>query len=140
MLRRLRRLTRLPTDHFPMPELTPQAVADLVDRFYDRVRADPDIGPVFNAAIDDWPEHKRLLTSFWCSVALGMRSYRGNPMAAHRPHPIRPEHFTRWLALWSDVAESVLPPEHAAPMVDYATRIGRSLRVGLGRGEPGASR
>ena len=118
-----------------MPPETPldaDAIARLVDRFYDRVKADPLLAPVFNAAVDDWDAHKRLLTSFWCSVALRAGSYRGNPMAAHRPQPIRAEHFQRWLALWQDTTQAVLPAAHAALLVDYAGRIGSSLRHGLG--------
>jgi hemoglobin len=107
-------------------------IVRLVDRFYDRVQADPILGPVFNPAVDDWEEHKRTLVSFWSSVALGTRSYRGNPMAAHRPHPIDESHFAHWLGLWREVAEAELPPEHAAQMIEHATRIGRSLRYGLG--------
>ena len=113
-------------------ELTEQDLATLVDRFYEQVRVDPELGPVFNAAIDDWPEHKRMLTAFWSSVVLGTKSYRGNPMAAHRPHPIRAEHFEHWLALWQRTANEVLAPEHAARVMEYATRIGYSLRYGLG--------
>lgn len=107
-------------------------IVRLVDRFYDRVQADPILGPVFNPAVDDWEEHKRTLVSFWSSVALGTRSYRGNPMAAHRPHPIDESHFAHWLGLWREVAEAELPPEHAAQMIEHATRIGRSPRYGLG--------
>lgn len=107
-------------------------VAALVDRFYDRVRLDPLLGPVFNAAVHDWDAHKRTLVSFWSSVVLRSGTYRGNPMAVHRPHPIRAEHFDHWLALWRDTAESMLAPEHAELFCDYATRIGRSLRYGLG--------
>ncbi|MGV8940492.1 MAG: group III truncated hemoglobin [Lysobacter sp.] len=113
-------------------ELTEQQLAALVDRFYDKVQRHPTLGPVFNAAVDDWPEHKRLLTSFWSSVALGTRSYRGNPMAKHRGHPIHTEHFEDWLALWRETADEVLDPEHARLVHDYAERIGRSLRYGLG--------
>jgi hemoglobin len=112
--------------------LTEQHLATLVDRFYEQVRADPDLGPVFNAAVDDWPEHKRMLTAFWSSVALGTRSYRGNPMAAHRPHPIRLEHFDRWLSLWRSTARDVLPPEQVERVCAYADKIGYSLRYGLG--------
>lgn len=114
------------------PELTEQDLETLVDRFYEQVRVHPELGPVFNAAIDDWPEHKRMLTAFWSSVALGTRSYRGNPMASHRPHPIRAEHFEQWLSLWQSTANEVLAPEHAARVMEYATRIGSSLRYGLG--------
>jgi hemoglobin len=112
--------------------LTPQHLAELVDRFYERVRADAELGPVFNAAIDDWPEHKRMLTEFWSSVALGTKSYRGNPMAAHRPHPIRAEHFDRWLSLWRDTARDVLPADQVERVCAYAEKIGYSLRYGLG--------
>jgi hemoglobin len=114
---------------------TPLDTADivrLVDRFYDRVQADRILGPIFNPAVHDWPEHKRTLVSFWSSIALGTRSYRGNPMAMHRPHPIREEHFAHWLALWREVAEAELPAEHAAMFIEHANRIAQSLQFGLG--------
>ena len=107
-------------------------IATLVDHFYEKVRRDPQIGPVFNAAVHDWDAHKRLLTSFWASVALRAGSYRGNPMAAHRPHPIRAEHFDRWLALWHETCDEELDEGHAGQMLEYAQRIGRSLKYGLG--------
>ncbi|HZX69497.1 MAG TPA: group III truncated hemoglobin [Rhodanobacter sp.] len=107
-------------------------IATLVDHFYEKVRRDPEIGPIFNAAVHDWNEHKRLLTSFWASVALRAGSYRGNPMAAHRPHPIRAEHFDRWLELWEETCGEELDDVHASQMLEYAQRIGRSLKYGLG--------
>jgi len=107
-------------------------IARLVDRFYDRVQADPVLGPVFNPIVHDWPEHKRTLVSFWSSVALRSGAYRGNPMAAHRPHPIEAGHFDHWLGLWRETADEVLSPSHAALFAGYASRIARSLRYGLG--------
>ena len=111
---------------------THEQIEALVDRFYDRIQVHPTLGPVFNAAVEDWDEHKRLLVDFWSSIALGTKRYRGNPMAAHRPHPIREEHFAHWLALWREVAEAELPPEHAQRLIGHADRIGQSLRFGLG--------
>ncbi|HWU77303.1 MAG TPA: group III truncated hemoglobin [Rhodanobacter sp.] len=108
------------------------AIATLVDHFYEKVRRDPQIGPIFNAAVHDWDEHKRLLTSFWASVALHAGSYRGNPMAAHRPHPIKVEHFDRWLVLWQETCDEELDETYSAQMQVYAQRIGRSLKYGLG--------
>ncbi|GLQ90596.1 group III truncated hemoglobin [Dyella flagellata] len=108
-------------------------IAQLVDRFYEKVRIDPLLGPVFNAAIDDWDEHKRTLTSFWCSVALRANSYRGNPMAIHREQTsIRTEHFERWLSLWRTTTREMLDEADAGIMLEHADRIGRSLRLGMG--------
>ncbi|MBE1159020.1 group III truncated hemoglobin [Dyella acidiphila] len=107
-------------------------IAKLVDHFYDKVRLDPLIGPVFNAAVDDWDEHKRTLTAFWSSVALRANSYRGNPMAVHRAQPIRAEHFERWLSLWQATTRELLSEADAQRMQQHADRIGRSLRLGLG--------
>ena len=116
----------------PAAPLSLQDIERLVDRFYDSVQADLVLGPIFNAAVHDWAGHKRTLVSFWSSVALRAGTYRGNPMAAHRPHPIRAEHFDHWLALWRQTANDVLTPAHAHLFVDYASRIARSLRGGLG--------
>lgn len=125
----------MPHPH-PQPDratpLDQAQIATLVDRFYDRVRGDALLGPVFDAAIHDWDAHKRTLVSFWSTVVLRTGTYRGNPMAAHRAHPIRAEHFDRWLALWCDTAGAIMPPLHAALLCDHAMRIGRSLRHGLG--------
>jgi hemoglobin len=125
-----------------IPPATPPAglpideasLARLVDRFYDKVRVDARLGPVFNAVVVDWDEHKRLLTSFWCSVALRAGSYHGNPMAQHRPLPIDRSHFERWLALWRETVPEILDEAASATMIDYAERIGQGLRIGLGLG------
>ena len=58
----------------------------LVDRFYAKVREDDLIGPIFNSAIGDWPEHLRKLGAFWSSVMNCSGRYKGNPMAAHLRH------------------------------------------------------
>lgn len=117
------------------PSLDEAQIAVLVDRFYEKVRLDPSLGPVFNAAVHDWDEHKQRLISFWSSVALRAGSYRGNPMAVHRAQPIRLEHFARWLELWRETTREVLDEYAAAQMIEHAERIGRSLRLGLGLSE-----
>ena len=63
--------------------MTEQQLATLVDRFYAKVRADEVLGPVFNGAVHDWPEHLEKLSAFWSSVMLTTGRYKGNPMAAH---------------------------------------------------------
>lgn len=136
----LRMIRALPfsTQAMTRPDCLDEAsLAALVDRFYEKVRLDPMLGPVFNGAVHDWDQHKQLLTSFWSSVALRAGTYRGNPMGAHRAVPdIRAEHFEHWLALWRETTMEVLDSESAARMVEYAERIGSSLRMGLGLDGP----
>jgi len=118
----------------PTTELRETDIARLVDRFYDKVRQHPQLGPVFDAAVHDWDDHKQTLTAFWSAVALGTGGYRGNPMAAHRAQPIHADHFGQWLDLWSETTAQTLAPEHAVRMQEFADRIGQNLRRGLGLG------
>src|SRR5215469_16556227 len=86
-------------------QATEVGIATLVDRFYDKVRADHELGPVFNQAIHDWPAHKVILRDFWSSVVLRSGRYQGNPMGTHRALPPFPQTlFHRWLALWRETA------------------------------------
>ncbi len=106
-------------------------IARLVHAFYARARTDWLLGPVFEAAVEDWDEHLDTLVRFWCSVLLRAGTYRGNPMAEHRPLGLDEQHFARWLALWDRTAREVLPREQARHVFETAERIGRSLRIGL---------
>ncbi len=112
--------------------LSPDDVRELVGTFYDRIQVHPVLGPIFNDVVEDWDEHKARLTSFWCSVALGARSYRGNPLAKHQPLPIDSDHFQQWLALWQQTTRDVLAPEVAEQMLGYAQRIARGMQMGMG--------
>lgn len=111
------------------------AFARLVASFYERVRADDLLGPLFDAAIAeaDWPAHLARLTDFWSSVMVGSGRYHGNPMAAHLKHQaeIEPLMFDRWLFLWEQTAKGCLPPDTARLAIEKADRIAQSLRLGL---------
>lgn len=105
----------------------------LVDRFYARVRADDELGPIFNDAIADWPEHLDKLTAFWSSVMLTTGRYKGQPVPAHRKHAARitPELFDRWLALWKSTTDELMTPPAAAALQAKAARIAESLQLAL---------
>src|SRR5690606_25456869 len=105
----------------------------LVDAFYDRVRADAELGPIFNDAIGDWPEHLEKLTAFWSSVMLTSGRYKGQPVPAHVKHKSRitPALFDRWLALWTRTTDELMAPEEAAALQDRANRIAQSLQLAL---------
>ncbi|MGE5271363.1 MAG: group III truncated hemoglobin [Thiohalocapsa sp.] len=115
----------------PFEAITEPAIAALVDRFYAKARQDPMIGPLFNAAVGDWDEHLHKLYDFWSSVMLTSGRYKGNPMAAHLKHPIEPQFFDRWLALWHETSGEVFAPPLAAQFRSKAERIAESLKLAL---------
>jgi len=116
-----------------MEGITEERLTVLVDLFYARVRQDPLIGPVFEGAIGDWPEHLERLQAFWSSVMLTSGRYKGRPLPAHVRHAdaITPESFDRWLMLWKEATEEVLDAESAAAMQAKAARIAESLSMGI---------
>ena len=130
----------------PRPRIGPGAavgidealIAKQVRTFYARVRLDPVLGPIFNAAIADWDEHLAKLTDFWSSVLLMTGRFKGSPMAAHARRPeIAEAHFPLWLDLFARTAREVCPPAAAELFIEKSQMIGRSLVLGLAvsRGE-----
>src|SRR3546814_3026957 len=114
-------------------DIDEQELERLVALFYARVRADEELGPIFNDAIDDWPEHLEKLVAFWSSVVLTSGRYKGNPMAAHLKHRdrITPALFDRWLGLWNMTTSEVMQLKAAAILQETAARIAQSLSLGM---------
>ena len=109
------------------------ALKQLIERFYARVRADDLIGPLFNEAVGDWPEHLYKLQSFWSGVMLRSGRYKGRPLPAHIQHAdrISAASFDRWLALWRETTMELFEPAAAAALQKKAGRIAESLNLGI---------
>lgn len=103
----------------------------LVHAFYDRVRADPLLGPVFAARITDWDTHLGRMCAFWSSVALMTGDYHGRPMEKHLPLPVDSRHFNHWLGLFEATARDLCPPIAADHFIERARRIAESLELGI---------
>ena len=103
----------------------------VVHSFYEAVRQDPLLGPVFETRIADWGPHLERMCAFWSSVALMSGRYHGQPMEKHMRLPVDAEHFDRWLALFARTAERECPPAAAAHFVERAHRIAQSLELGI---------
>jgi hemoglobin len=112
-------------------KITEPEISTLVDAFYAKVRKDPEIGPIFNAIVDDWPHHLALLKDFWSTVLLTTGRYKGDPMMKHLQLSLDPPHFERWLALFAETAKEVLPPDHAATIIDKSQRIAQNFQAGI---------
>jgi hemoglobin len=115
------------------PQINEEMIRVLVHGFYDRVRADADIGPIFNRVIgDNWDTHLARMCDFWSSVMLMTGRYKGNPMIAHmRLKTVQPRHFERWLSLFRDTARTVCPDDIAELFIGRAENIARSLQMGM---------
>lgn len=94
-----------------------------MDEFYRKVRADCEIGSIFNEAVENWPQHLALLKNFWSTVLLTSGAYHGDPLAAHFKLPLRKEHFARWLRLFAETAREVLTPEGSVLVIRKSEQI-----------------
>lgn len=115
------------------PDISEALVRDLVFAFYDRIRADATLGPIFDGVIGDrWDEHLAKMCDFWSSVMLASGRYEGRPLAAHlRLKGVGPEHFELWLRLFRQTAGEVCPGDVAVIFIDRAERIAESFQLGM---------
>lgn len=109
-----------------------EAMIDILVRdFYDQIRKDPLLGPIFTNRIKDWEPHLSQMVGFWSSVILMSGRYHGNPMAKHKDLAVDSTHFTRWLLLFEKSLRKICPPEAQAYFMDRARRIAQSLSMGI---------
>lgn len=105
----------------------------LVTTFYQKVRADAEIGHFFNTIITDWDEHLQKLTDFWESNLFFKAKFRGNPMKAHVAvdqqfdHAIQMEHFGQWLNLWVATIDALFEGELANRAKNNARKMATHL-------------
>jgi hemoglobin len=114
-------------------EISEEMIAALVHAFYGKVRADAALGPIFNTVIgENWDTHLARMCDFWSSVMRMTGRYKGQPMMAHmRLKMVKPEHFSRWLALFAETARQTCPPAIAERFCAKAAMIAQSLQLGM---------
>lgn len=105
----------------------------LVDRFYDKVNADPLLSPVFNEiAKVNWEEHLPVMYSFWSAVLFDTNTYKGQPFTSHIDLPIDTEHFQRWLELFKQTVDENFEGEKAREAKEKAESIAMIFQTKLG--------
>jgi hemoglobin len=97
----------------------------LVDCFYEKVRADDLLGPIFNdIAKVDWSSHLPKLYAFWQTVLFGDGGFKGNLLGTHLK--LRSEasmdwqRFQRWLDLFLSTVDEMFTGERAARIKNTA--------------------
>ncbi len=113
--------------------ITEERISDLVESFYEKIRSDALLGPIFNQKIADWPPHLARMKDFWASIAIESGRFHGNPMIKHLAIPdIERAHFNHWLALFDDTLPEVMPNAAACEFFSKrAARIADSLMTGI---------
>ena len=108
-------------------------ISTLVETFYARIRAHPELGPIFAAEISDWGPHLAKMKAFWASVAMNAGVYSGKPVPAHtKLEGVTREHFQTWLALFRQTLEDIAPgPETVDYFMVRAERIAQSLQLAM---------
>jgi hemoglobin len=100
----------------------------LVNGFYERVRSDEILGPIFDdVAHTDWARHLPKMYDFWDGVLFGVSGFRGNPLFVHgelaRGLPLGDREFGRWLDLFHASVDTLF----SGPCADSAKT--RAVRI-----------
>lgn len=111
-----------------------EAIDAFVDRFYERVLADPLLAPVFlDTARIELDAHLPRIKAFWRKMILGQAGYARNMVARHahvHAHtPFTRAHFARWLALF----EATLAAHYAGPYARRTQTLARTIAANLER-------
>lgn len=107
-------------------------IKTMVDSFYEKIRKDSLLGPVFNSMIDDWSKHLPTMYSFWGSMLFRKGEYCGNPFAKHFNLPIQKEHFSQWLKLFEATLDENFSGEVTEHARSAAKSIAHSFQVRMG--------
>ncbi len=115
------------------PIATREEIKILVDSFYDKVKLDSLIGPIFNdTAKVNWDEHLPRLYNFWEDLLLGTNNYNGRPFPPHMTLNLKMEHFERWLQLFFITVDENFIGLKAEEAKSRALRIAKNFSVNLG--------
>ncbi len=104
----------------------------LVKTFYEAVRQDSLIGPIFDVQVKvDWDVHIPKLVGFWHDMLFGGEEYRGRPFAPHIPLDLKPEHFERWLHLFFRTVDQLFHGHKADEVKFRAWRIAENFQANI---------
>lgn len=112
------------------PELETRADIDkLIVEFYKVVIYDPEIGHHFDGL--DLARHIPIICDFWEKILFGNPVYFNNPLTVHQKlherFPLWPEHFLRWVEIFSQTVDEL----YSGEMADLAKFRARTIADSL---------
>lgn len=105
----------------------------LVAAFYEKVKADELLGPVFTeVARINWEKHLPIMCDFWENAILFTGTYQGNPMDLHthlhKAMPLLQLHFQQWNKLFINTVDELFKGEKALLAKQRALKISEVLQ------------
>lgn len=108
---------------------TEEDITNLVHQFYDKVRKDDLLAPVFNSIIEDkWGQHLKTMCNFWSTILLYSKKYLADPMVKHLPMPLEKKHFDKWLTLFEETVDQLFSGSTATDAKNRANNIARIMK------------
>lgn len=105
-----------------------RVIKALVHNFYNAVRRDALLGPIFEQRVTDWTRHLARMCDFWSTLTLRTGRYAGRPIEVHaRIAGLSHEHFHRWLALWRMTVTEHVVPNECMRFIEPAARMAQNL-------------
>jgi hemoglobin len=113
--------------------VTEESIRLLIETFYEGVRKDDVLGPVFEKVLDGkWSTHMPRMYDFWSKVLLRTKRFQGDIYVKHMVLAgITEEHFARWLTLFRNAVTQLYHDEAADRILKIADSIAENLQLGF---------
>ena len=113
---------------------TREDIEQLITAFYEQVKTDEVIGYIFTKVVKmDWPHHIPVIVNFWESILLDNPVYTKNAMEVHytlnKKEPLLPEHFKRWVQLFTGTVDDLFEGKTAALAKTRAKSIASVMQL-----------
>ncbi len=106
-----------------------------VDAFYDGVRNDDLLGPVFKEALQgNWPEHRNKMYRFWHSVLLDDPLHFGNPFLPHVDLPHGKDYFDHWVTLFHGTLDQLFEGKKTEELKKQVTKMAEMFHQNIATG------
>lgn len=105
----------------------------VVNAFYEKVKTDDILGPVFNVLIPvNWDTHLPVMYQFWENIIFYTGSYTGNPMTLHKyiqnKISISVDQFDRWIQLFNQTTDELFEGKNASLAKQRAAGIAAVMK------------
>lgn len=109
-------------------------IVTLVNTFYDEVRKDELLAPIFDERVKiNWEKHLPVMYDFWENIVFYTGSYSGNPMDVHKQmhekFSLSAGDFARWIQLFTSTVDSLFKGEHAELAKQRAISIATVMQL-----------